>query len=317
MNLISVIVPVYNVEQYLSRCLESILAQSYSNLEIILVDDGSTDSSSSICDQVATRDQRITVIHKKNGGLSDARNEGLRIAKGDYITFIDSDDWVENNYVESLLNLQKKYGADLVIGENRISGKTKTDKIKQFQCIDYSLSNKDALIQLFHSNNHAYVVAWGKLYKKDLLANFLFPIGKFHEDEFTTYKLFYKARKICYTNKIIYNYFQRTGNITSTPHPFDLLEAYENTFLFFNQKKDSDLTPFLFQRMCWQILYTYTKSTPTQQKSLINKISQYRHSIKTIKLPFLHSFLLKFFFDFPNIYLFFRNNSPFLIRKDF
>jgi len=316
--LVSVIIPIYKVEPYLRRCVNSVINQSYTNLEIILVDDGSPDKCSAICDEYAQNDRRIKVIHKQNGGLSSARNVGLHICKGLFITFVDSDDWIETNYIEVLYNLQGKYNADIVVGENQIRKDTANVLTKQ-ELQDSSetiLDQNCALKHLFLSNNHTYVVSWGKLYKKELLTGFQFPIGKYHEDEFTTFQLFYKAKRICYTNKILYNYFQRPGNITSTDHPNDLLEAYECSFRFFKEKEGIDFLPFLFQRLCWQLLYAYTKQSNIENSPINHKIHQYRALLPSYKLPLFHKTLLTFFMKKPFLYKFFRVYSPLHIRKE-
>lgn len=316
--LISIIVPIYKVEPYLKRCLDSIVNQTYTNLEIILVDDGSPDNCPAICDEYAAKDKRIVVIHKENGGLSDARNAGLDICKGEYISFVDSDDWVDLSYIEVLISLQKKYTADITIAEHDLIAPKTFYKKETFQYKEEIFNNKEGLKQLFSSNNPTYTVAWGKLYKKDLLKDFLFPLNKYHEDEFTTYKLFYHSKVICYTNKKLYNYFLREGNITSTSHPLDLLQAYEESFIFFKNQGEFSFTPYLFQRLCWQALYAYSchnHPSNKNQTDLSKKIKNYEKDLSKYKLFFPHNIFLSFFLKFPSIYTFYRKVSPFHIRK--
>lgn len=214
-EIISVIVPIFKVEQYLPRCIESIINQTYKKLEIILVNDGSPDNCGAICDNYALKDARIRVIHKNNGGLSDARNAGIDIAQGNYITFIDSDDWIHPKYIEFLYNTLKKNNADISVcnflatsSENVYSDKLSED-IKVF-------NNFQALEQLTDKLYVQMVIACGKLFKRELFNNIRFPLKRIHEDEFTTYKLLYEANKIVYTNNQLYYYWQRENSITKS-----------------------------------------------------------------------------------------------------
>ena len=217
-KLISVIVPIYNVENFLEKCVDSIVKQTYENIEIILIDDGSPDRCGVICDDYSKKDERIKVIHKKNGGLSDARNCGINVAKGEYVLCIDSDDWIEKNMIEVLYNNVVKYDADISICEfveEDINGKIlkkkkENSEIKCFNTID---ALKELIIQE-NITNHA----WNKLYRKELFKNIEYPKGQLMEDISTTYKLFEKSNKIIYQNITLYHYIQRStsilGNIT-------------------------------------------------------------------------------------------------------
>lgn len=217
-KLISVIVPIFNVEKYLEKSVNSIINQTYKNIEIILVDDESPDNCGKICDEYSKKDNRIKVIHKKNGGLSDARNAGVKIAEGEYILFIDSDDWIENNMIEILYKNIKRYDADISICEFQeestegtiLKSKTENKEIKVF-------NREEALYELIlqdNITNHA----WNKLYKKKLFEGIKYPKGKLMEDIGTTYRLFEKSNKIVYQNINLYHYIQRStsilGNIT-------------------------------------------------------------------------------------------------------
>lgn len=211
-ELISVVVACYNIKEYITRCLESLVAQSYRNIEIICVDDGSTDGSSDICDKIAEKDERVIVFHNQNMGLSDARNFGLSMCSGNYITFIDGDDWVDSNYIEMLFRYLKENKSDISIVNFYID--TGTEK-KPF----YSGSNefvfdaKHALLELFYQKKYD-VSAWGKLYKKSLFNDVKYPSGKLYEDNGTTYKIFMKAKKVSFCNKPAYHYFVRHDSIT-------------------------------------------------------------------------------------------------------
>lgn len=229
-ELISVIVPIYNVEKYLNKCIESIINQSYSNLEIILVDDGSKDSSGIMCDSYILKDKRIKVIHKENGGLSDARNVGLDKAKGEYIVFIDSDDWIDEKMIEILYNIIKKNNSDISICDYFLAYNEEIQTQKEDIEI-INLSNIEALKTIYDKDlGVCMIVAWNKLYKRNLFKDDIrYPYGKIHEDEFTTYKLLYKAKKISYTNQKMYYYRQRKNSITSTftKKRLDCLEAFD------------------------------------------------------------------------------------------
>lgn len=317
-ELISIIVPIYNVEKYLKKCLDSLIKQTYQNIEMVLVDDGSPDCCPQICDKYAQNDPRIKVIHKQNGGLSSARNAGLKIASGAFISFVDSDDWVNDHYIETLYLAQNKFNADLVIAEhqNVHDDYVCNEKAQQGSFIE-KISPKESLKRLFCENNPSYTVAWGKLYRKQLLENFYFPNGKFHEDEFTTYLLFHKTSNICHTNAVLYYYRQRTDNITSTQHPLDLLEAFENQYSFFKDKREYDFQAILLQRLCWQILYAFTIfKTEKQIKKLQEKIAQYRPNLKLFKMSLFHKTCLTIFMRFPHFHVFLRRTMPFHIRRN-
>ena len=210
--LISVIVPIYNVEKYTNKCVDSLINQTYKNLEIILVDDGSLDNCGNICDSYKKKDSRIKVLHKKNGGLSDARNKGFKISTGEYVTFIDSDDFVSNDYVDYLYNLLKKYNADISIilpqkfnDSKEFVIKNKKEKIKIYNPYD---AIETMLYQKEFDN-----AAWGKLYSRKIMEGILFPVGKLYEDISTTYKYFLNSSKIVYSNQKKYYYLQRHDSI--------------------------------------------------------------------------------------------------------
>ncbi|SOD12667.1 Glycosyltransferase involved in cell wall bisynthesis [Fibrobacter sp. UWB16] len=308
--LVSIIVPIYKVEPYLRRCLDSIVNQTYANLEIILVDDGSPDGCPQICDEYAAKDKRIVVIHKQNGGLSDARNVGLDICKGEFISFVDSDDWVDEKYIEELFKITIKENTDIAIAEN-IRTTQNTPK-QDSKSVIKTYSNKEAIFHLFSQNHLAFIVSWGKIYKQNLFSTLRFPIGKFHEDEFTTYLLFNKSKKISYTSKILYFYFQRTDSIMGNQHPHDLLEAEEKQFDFILKNNMIDLLSTQAKLICWQILYINSISS---NENLKIKLYYYEKYLKKQSNPFIHYFLLKIFCKHPYLYTILRKISPFHIRK--
>lgn len=210
MELISIIIPVYNVEQYLRECLDSIIKQTYKNLEIILVDDGSLDKSGEICDEYKLRDDRIIVIHKENGGLSDARNTGMEIAQGKYIQFIDSDDYIDEDMIETLYHLITENSADISMCSNYILVGEKATSNSSGK--KYIYNRIDALKEiLLDEKIRSY--AWNKLMKKDILKDIKFPKGKVFEDILTIPKIFEKSSKIVYFDVPKYYYRQREGSI--------------------------------------------------------------------------------------------------------
>lgn len=211
--LISIIIPVYKVEKYLEKCIQSVINQTYENLQIILVDDGSPDNCGKICDEYAKKDHRIEVIHKSNGGLSDARNKGLEIAKGEYIGFVDSDDYIEADMYEVLYNLLKQYNADVsicnfyTVSQGKISIKNAENGIKEYNRIEIL---KEILLD---KNIQSY--AWNKLYKKELFDEIKYPIGKKYEDIGTTFFLLEKCNKVVVTGKSEYYYINRQDSIVN------------------------------------------------------------------------------------------------------
>lgn len=213
-KLVSVIVPVYKVEQYLDRCLKSLVNQSYSNIEIILVDDGSPDRCYQICEDWARRDPRIKVVHKTNGGLSDARNRGLEFSNGSYICFVDSDDYVAKKYIEVLHNLISNNHTEMsaVSHKEVFSVKQERDDNITHEEITTVFEGKDAIRQLFSNNTFANY-AWNKMYKRELFENIRFPVEKKMEDLGTTYKLLLTAKRIAYSTDVLYYYYQREDSI--------------------------------------------------------------------------------------------------------
>lgn len=214
--LISIIVPVYNVEKYLDRCIKSILQQTFKDFELILVDDGSTDGSEAICNQYRDIDNRIKVIHKENGGLSSARNAGLDIARGMYIGFVDSDDYINNKMYEILLDELIKNDSDLSICKLvRVRDDYKVDN-KKVKIVEKNYNNLEALEELYRSNSVDFIVAWNKLYKSEILRDIRYPIGKKYEDEFVIHKILNKCKRVTYINQEMYYYYQRENSIINS-----------------------------------------------------------------------------------------------------
>lgn len=210
---VSIIIPIYNVEKYLKKCLDSVVRQTYTNLEIILVNDGSTDDSKKIAEKYMKDDERIILINKKNGGLSDARNYGIEKASGEYITFIDSDDEITEDYVEYLMSLIKKYNTKISIASYRLVCEEKSiDYGKGYE--EEKITEKECLKRMLLDEGFT-VSAWAKMYKVELFNNVKYPVGKIYEDNDTTYRLIMQCNEIAYGPKDIYFYYKRKGSITS------------------------------------------------------------------------------------------------------
>lgn len=213
--LISVIVPIYNVEAYLHKCVDSILSQTYKNIEIFLVDDGSPDNCGKICDEYASKDKRIKVIHKQNGGLSDARNVALDVVKGEFVTFVDSDDFISPTYIELLFELIELTKSD--IAECSFLKVTENEEIPhqftEYKKLSYKVFSADnALKNILYQNtlNHS---AWGKLYKKTLFNNIRYPKGILYEDLAIIYQVFQKVENLVFTPIPLYYYLLRENSI--------------------------------------------------------------------------------------------------------
>lgn len=255
--IISVIVPVYNVESYLSDCIDSIRSQTFSDYELLLVDDGSTDTSGKMCDEYALSDDRIRVIHQKNSGLSEARNTGIDLAVGEYITFIDSDDLISNDYLELLYDTAKKYDADIAQGDFTRSIQILGSTNSSYACAVY-----EQFSVAFHEYLHMGIVekaAWAKLYRAELFDGIRYPTGKVYEDSYTTFKLLYRMKRMVCVPKYIYYYrINDTGIMKSTfsMKRFDILDIRNEMYQFLQSeaylhKKDID---YFFFRMG---IYTY------------------------------------------------------------
>ena len=247
-ELITIVVPIYKVELYLEKCIQSLLNQTYKNLEIILVDDGSPDACGKICDNYAKLDKRIKVMHKINGGLSDARNVGIREASGKYIGFVDSDDFVRQDMYEILYSLIKKNNADISICDFEYVSEENTSTIscEAVPCKNewQTITGNQAQYLYFNKKQRIiYTVAWNKLYRTDLFQNICYPKGKVHEDEFTTFKLLYIAPKIVTTNEKLYFYLVRKQSIMGefSKRRFDLLEAYREKIKFYSLNSEKEL----------------------------------------------------------------------------
>lgn len=247
---ISIIVPVYKVERYLRKCVDSILKQTFTDFELILVDDGSPDNSGAICDEYAHKDPRVRVIHKQNGGLSDARNAGIEVAKSPYIGFVDSDDFIEADMFELLYRNLKAEKADLSICGIYDLYPGKKPKVKAHI---HEVVNQQQAIKVIFEGNIVSVHAYNKLYKRELFANVRYPVGKYHEDSYIILDILEQCQRVVIDSVQKYYYLHREDSITSeqfSSRQFDYIDAWEK-----NEKRLANAGPELrqvaHQRVCF------------------------------------------------------------------
>lgn len=321
--LVSIIVPVYKVEPYLRRCLDSIVNQTYSNLEIVLVDDGSPDNCPLICDEYAAKDERIVVIHKENGGLSDARNAGIGICKGEYVSFVDSDDWISEFFVEILLRELVQNSADVSIANyERVTDLHPSMPPKRLDMEIEVLNSRQSIEKLWSKGNTTFIISCGKIYKASLFAGIRFPKGKIHEDEYTTYKLLYRSKKSVFLDVPLYFYFQRNDSIMASARPdvLNILDAMIERYQFFKKNNESHIMGLCLQDLCWDILFAYSQCNinPALKKYTRCSLLELYHSAvldyESTKFT-KHLFFFKFFARFPWMYTLYQSLSPFKIRK--
>lgn len=253
MQLISILVPVYNVEKYLPQCLESIIKQTYKDLEIILVDDGSTDKSGEICDEYAQKDLRIRVIHQQNKGRSMARNTGIKASTGEYVLFVDSDDWIEKDMVEYLFEIVKNTGAQIALcGYNNIDEKGQTKVTYEEQI----LSGEQVLVELCKDEKIKNYL-WNQLIERELLEGITFPEGRNFEDILTIYQWVEKTKKVAFGKEAKYNYCRRKDSLTikkSAKTNFERCKAHELRYCDLGKRR-AELKPILLK----QIFTAYRK----------------------------------------------------------
>lgn len=272
---ISIIVPVYNVEQYLPRCIDSILNQSYQNLELILVDDGSPDNSGQICEDYAVLDKRIVVVHQKNGGASAARNHGLEIATGDLIGFVDSDDFIHPDMYRVLHQALVLDDADIaqctfVNVEN--SEMKAPGLIQPSEIID----KMEALRRISYEYPLFYVVVWNKLYRRSIFEQIRFPLSKMYEDEFVSLKLFFEAKKISVVNTPLYYYYQSPVSVmrgSFSPKKLQYIEAIEERLAFLKTHNLTDFERINQKKLCYWVLAFYHRNYAAIKKD--KKINDY------------------------------------------
>ena len=236
-ELVSVIVPIYNVEKYLPKCIDSIISQKYTKLEILLVDDESPDRSGIIADEYAKKDERIHVIHKKNGGLSDARNAGIDIALGEYIVFIDSDDYIHPQMISRMMDAVKNTSSDIAVCAVKSVRENETEIMETGDDTLTVIHDMEKRTEYFFGKHYVeFTVAWNKLYPAAYFRKIRYPFGKIHEDEFTTWKIFEMADRIVYIGEPLYYYVQRNESIMGggfSEKRFYRLEAYDERLEYY------------------------------------------------------------------------------------
>lgn len=291
-TLISIIVPVYKVEKYLADCIESVQRQTYFNWELILVDDGSPDRCPQICEEYARHDDRIKVIHKENGRVAKARNAALRVAKGEYITFLDGDDYLHKDYLRHMQNIMTSKQADIVQcgfvrGEATIFPEVKIhEKIAMYD-------NHNVFL-----NQVAKIVVWGKLYKRYIFDGRLVTEDKFFEDDFTTWKWYYAAKTIAVTNMPLYYYMdnqQSTMAMHKKKPNWDFLEAYEERINFFVGTEEEDLEHCSRLQLCKSMVLTYSNQNLSDEERKIVK-SRFDENYRVISTSRYVPIYFKFLF---------------------
>lgn len=293
MDLISIIVPIYKVEVYLDKCVRSIAAQTYENLEIILVDDGSPDKCPALCDAWAEKDRRVRVIHKENGGLSDARNAGLAIATGEYISFIDSDDYIAPEFIAQLLAALQRTGAD--IAECATAYVDETGCILQHRnTTPVSEMDKMEALRRLVLEDGIYQTVWNKLYRRGVMEGILFEKGKHHEDDFWTYQVFDRIQKLAVVEGALYFYLQRSGSIIGagyTPKRLDGLEARFQRMEYLQKYEElAVLTRQQFVFDClWNLQSTVRLGVSTERQQAADSIRTYLENTPRVPIQAMTS----------------------------
>lgn len=315
-ELISIIIPVFKVEEYLEKCVDSIINQTYTNLEIILVDDGSPDNCGKICDEYAKKDTRVRVIHKENGGLSSARNAGLDVASGEYVSFVDSDDYIKENFIEVLYNLCVENKCDISeCGYLRFQDEYESLEDSETISDIKIYSNYEMQKKIYGEECVKTVVVWNKLYKKYIYEILRFPDKKVHEDEYTTYKAFFNTRtNIAVTNLNLYFYRINQNGITGQKFNvkrLDALEALEERKRFYfenGQKELYDMATNAYMSMLIEYYFKARKNIDNADKYLKNIKKRVEQNTKEIlkmeNINWKVKLLYKIFSISPTLYSF-------------
>lgn len=315
-TLVSIIVPIYKVEKYLRQCIESIIEQTHQNIEILLIDDGSPDSSLQICEEYAKKDNRIKVFSKPNGGLSDARNYGLERAKGKYIAFIDSDDYVHKDYIQELLKKCIETKSDIAMcGIKRVDDNGQ--ELEEIEITNKHIQTGREMILEINDYSTTNVVAWNKLYKRHLFNNIEYPKGKLHEDEFTTHKLLYNANQIAITKEKLYFYRYNANSIMNSSlniKRLHILEALEDRLKYFKANNEDEIYNNTIIRYIDTIIYLYNISNAKKDKEIRKKILEkykelYKTEFKRAKLNTKKKIKIGLFKMMPNVYTICQNQK--------
>ena len=305
--LVSIIVPIYNADKYLTRCLSSIVNQTYTNLEIILINDGSTDTSLTICNEYAKKDKRIVLVNKTNEGASAARNTGIRKSSGEYVAFMDADDWIVSNYIEQLMEPFKNENIDISICNYQICN----DYIStpsESNHIFFFFFAREYLLENQKKSNLTTIVPWGKIFKKKIISGIFFPEGLHFEDEATIYKFFYASKQIAKCNYKAYFYFQSKNGLTKSVcpnYPEDAVLVFEEKYRFFKERNDEGFFQYTLATLLWECLILYSVKKDKREYAN-NKITQYLKIFNQYNINYEHSISLNFFCRFPFIYLLYK-----------
>lgn len=322
--LVSVIIPVYNVERYLRRCLDSVVNQTYRNLEIILVDDGSPDRCPEICDEYAERDSRIKVIHKKNGGQSEARNIAIDICRGEYIAFIDSDDLVSTWYIENLYTAINNHSVKFAICETICF--SDYSEIGRHESLYSSklLSKRSAIksyCSLFPRKSVPFLAPFCKLYHRSLFQELRFPVGCIYEDSLLNYKLIDLVDEIAYINEPLYYYYMRENSTMGQKERHDykiVLRPYQEAIAYFESLQKSDFAAFFFPPLLMREIYRYWIAKELNNDQLLSDeifnlyckdFALFKKSKGNFFLKIIFGILLKM----PGLYSVYRRLTPGLV----
>lgn len=306
---ISVIVPIYNVEKYIHRCIASILSQSYKNLEVILVDDGSPDNCPKLCDEYARQDTRVQVIHKSNGGLSSARNAGLDKATGQYISFVDGDDYIDIQMLEQLYAALEKSKADYSVCNLQYVDEYGR-KLVQFPndyLKDERIDRDTVFLKSLEENGYFFVVVWNKLFKRKLWESYRFSEGKYHEDEFAFHHILRQCKNVICLKEVYYYYVQHTGSIMAVLNEkrvLDKLEALLERMVYYKKNQMVECLALQDQRSFWLIRegYKLCDSKEDKRRYCILKKKYYRMHhwiVDNSTYPKIKRMLIALFYLFP------------------
>lgn len=284
--LITVVVPIYKVEEYLDECVQSILNQTYHNLEIFLVDDGSPDRCGEMCDTYAEKDARVKVIHQKNKGLSGARNSAIDIATGEYITFVDSDDYLKEDMIEVLYREALQYGAEITTAafESFFEDGTKSTNPHGGKIFVYT---KEKALDCFLFNDYLTPCVCGKLYSISLWKSVRCPEGKLFEDQFTTYKLIDQCKKIVFDTTPRYYYRKRMGSIghsSFSKRTYDLYDAIHEEYNYISRKYPKECPNIAVAKITWEIVFVnmMIRSDAIEAKTVVDVQQYARKNIKKV-----------------------------------
>lgn len=318
---VSIIVPIYNVERYINRCIDSIINQTYKNIEIILVDDESPDNCGKICDNYAKKNEKIKTYHKKNGGLSDARNYGLKFATGKYIAYVDSDDWIEPNMIEILVNNLEKSQADIAMCGTKVVNEDSIFYNKWYD--EDKILNKNEGLTALLENRIITSHAWNKIYKKEIIQKVPWPKGRLYEDIHIMHKIFKLCKKIAISKEYLYNYYQRDNSICNNKI---LLNEFEYVDAFLERYVDMKDDSIVYKKICYTQMgiaisnffmrNSFSKDDKNKYKEklkeylkMLKKVQLFSNKYLSMKEILTVIFVLIFKTYSNRIYLFFKNNK--------